>query len=86
MFVRQSYIYSKTLTTGTGTAQFVSRKKKNQQGKNTSLFQENHCLYKNLAKCMAGEKRAGGGEGERKITETETDREREREKTMWQQN
>jgi len=79
MFVRQSYIYSKTLITGTVTAQFVSRTKKYQQGKNTSLFQEKHCMYKNLAKCMAGEERERGGEGEeKKDRETESQRESER--------
>jgi len=67
MFVRQSYIYSKTLIIGTVTAQLVSRTKKNQQDKNTSLFQETHCMCKNLAECMAGE-------------ETERERERERER------
>jgi len=78
MFVRQSYIYSKTLITGTVTAQFVSRTKKYQQGKNTSLFQEKHCMYKNLAKCMAGEERERGGRGRRKKIERQRARERVR--------
>jgi hypothetical protein len=64
MFVRQSYIYSKALMTGTLTAQFVSRSKKNQQGKNTSLFQEKYRMYKNLVECMAGMEGEGQGEEE----------------------
>jgi hypothetical protein len=73
MFVRQSYIYSTTLMTGTLTAQFISRSKKKQQVKNTSLFQEQYSMYKNLVECMTGR---GTGRGERGGREGE----------KWQQN